>query len=263
MNGMIHDCLLEMVDRKAIWMFVVVTIIAALIIVATSSFSAQFEIEGQPDVDPLGGVIDVAATKGLASHLGFMMFLAVFATAGIIPNMLVRGRAEYYLSKPISRTTFYLGRLVSIWLVYGATIVVCGLVTLLLLYLSHGYSNANVVYLFVECLFSYFIWLSITTCAGIVFGSTALAMMTAFLTYVLQIILSFHEVFHDFVGDKAIAKVGDFLYYIFPKTGEIGEIGESLAMGETVGSWMPVWSSLLFALALIWTTVLVFNRKDY
>lgn len=263
MRGTIHDCFLEMVDRKAIWMFAVVTVIAVLIIGATSSFEIQFGVEDGSGDDPFADVIDAVGINGLSWHLGFMMFLAVFATAGIIPNMLVRGRAEFYLSKPISRTTFYLGRLASIWLVYGATIVVCGIITLLALYLVHGYSNANMVYLFGECLLSFCIWLCVTTFAGIAFGSSSMAMMTAFVTYILQVVLGYHDAFRNFVGDKLIADIGDLLYYVFPKTGEIGDIAEQMAMGETVGSWMPVWSTLLFAAVLLGGTIVMFNRKDY
>ncbi|RKX27684.1 MAG: hypothetical protein DRP47_06135 [Candidatus Zixiibacteriota bacterium] len=263
MRGMIHDCFVEMIERKAIWMFVVVTLIASLIILATSSFDMQLQIEGQSDIEPLSGIIDVAATKGLNAHLGFMMFLAVLATAGLLPNMLVRGRAEYYLSKPISRTGLFLGKLISIWLVYGGAIVTCGVISLALLYLIHGYANINVIYLFVQSLLSFFIWLSVTTFASITFGSTAFAMMSAFLVFVLQMIFSYHEIFRDIVGSRIMATVGDVLYYIFPKMGKISDIGENLAMGRVVDDWIPVWSSVIFAMGLIWVTVIIFNRKDY
>ncbi|MEA2030891.1 MAG: hypothetical protein U9N55_04765 [candidate division Zixibacteria bacterium] len=263
MRGMIHDCVIEMINRKAIWMFAVVTLIAILIILGTNSFNIQLQVEGQSDANPFSGMIDKVATNGISAQLGFMMFLAVLATAGLIPNMLVRGRAEYYLSKPISRTGLYLGKLISIWLVYGATIVVCGLITLLVLYLVHGYVNAGVVYLFVQSLLSFLIWLSVTIFAGITFGSTTFAMMSAFLVFILQMIFIYHDVFREIVGSGLIAFVGDTLYYIFPKMGEMSDIGDNLAMGQVVGDWMPVWSSVLFAVCLIWATIIIFNRKNY
>ena len=60
-----------------------------------------------PDVDRLvrgvyGGIATFLYTWG--------MFLAVFASAGLIPSVLEPGRIELLLSKPLSRTHILLGR---------------------------------------------------------------------------------------------------------------------------------------------------------
>jgi len=263
MRGMIHDTFIEMIDRKIIWMYAIVTLIAVVIILSASSFSGNIEINGQIQDDPFSGIIETAAIKGLGSHIGFMIFLAVFASAGLLPNMLIRGRAEYYLSKPLSRTSFYLNKYFSIWLVYGGMTIVCALISYMALYFSHDFSSTSVFYLFAFSLIEYFVWLSITLFAGIVFGTTALSMMTAFLVFVLQWLFGFHEMFGEFVNSKIMKVVADWLYYIFPKTGEMSDLAENLAMGQDVNSWMPLWSTLLFSIVLIIVTIVIFKRKDY
>src|SRR5260370_3063905 len=51
------------------------------------------------------------------------MFLAVFASAGLIPSVLEPGRIELLLSKPVSRTHVLLGRYVGNILVVSCNII--------------------------------------------------------------------------------------------------------------------------------------------
>ena len=192
-----------------------------------------------------------------------MIFLAIFASAGLMPNMLIKGRAEYFLSKPLSRSSLYLNKFFSIWIVYGGMTVVCALISYVALYFVHDFSSPNVFYLYTFSLLEFIVWLSITLFAGIVFGTTALSMMTAFLVFVLQWIFSFHDMLGELVSSKIITTTADWLYYIFPKTGEMNDIAETLAMGGEITSWMPIWSTMLFSLVLIGATMFIFKRKDY
>jgi len=263
MRGMIHDTFIEMIDRKIIWMYLIVTLIALAIIFSASSLSAKIEINGQMQDDPFGNIIETAAIKGIGSHLSFMIFLAVFASAGLMPNMLIRGRAEYYLSKPLSRTSLYLNKFISIWIVYGGMTVVCGLISYVALYIFHDFCSTTAFYLFVFCLLEFIVWLSITLFAGIVFGSSALSMMTAFLVYILQSIFKYHDTFGEIVNSKIMQNIADGLYYIFPKIGEVSDIAENLALDKNINDWMPLWSTLLFSVVLIGVTIFLFNKKDY
>jgi len=83
------------------------------------------------------------------------------------------------------------------------------------------------------------------------------------LVFVLQWLFGFHEMFGEFVNSKIMKTVADGLYYIFPKTGEMSDIAENLALGQNVNSWMPLWSTLLFSIVLIIVTIFIFKRKDY
>src|SRR5208337_2581531 len=60
---------------------------------------------------------------GIATFLyTFGMFLAVFASAGLIPSVLEPGRIELLLSKPVSRTHILLGRYLGNLLVVGSNV---------------------------------------------------------------------------------------------------------------------------------------------
>lgn len=263
MRGITRDCVVEMFDRRTIYLFVGVTLIALVIIVLTPKMEIEFHATGNIDVGPMTDLLRNPVTKVLGAFLSFMVFLAVLATAGLVPNMLIKGRADFFLSKPISRTSLLLSKMFSIWVVYGGTIVLCGVTTYAVAVWVHGFFDWKVLYLFVLNLASFFVWLSITITAGIVSGSNAISIMSAFLFWVAQAILRFHEQIKGFLASKPVGYIIDALYYVVPKTGEIGDLTDALALGKPVESWMPLSSSLMFSVALICLAAVIFKRKDY
>ena len=53
------------------------------------------------------------------------------------------------------------------------------------------------------------------------------------------------------------------LYYTLPKIYVVGAITVDLVRGKGVESWMPVWSSALFAVAMLSAAVAVFRNRDF
>lgn len=263
MRGLVRDSLVEMFDRKTVWIFLAVTLIGVVVAVLTPQVDMEIRMEGNMDFGPLGDYLRNPVTMALSGFLAFVVFLTVMATAGVIPTMLVRGRADYYLSKPISRTGLLLNKTLAIWLVYGAMILLCGVICYVTLVLVHGFFDWRVLYLFGLYLVSLFIWLSVTITVGVVSGSTAIAMMSAFLVWVAQKILHFHEEINAFVDSQPVSYVIDALYYIVPKTGELASLIDTLALGKPVDSWLPLYSSLMFAFACMVLAVVIFKRKNY
>ena len=263
MRGLVRDSVVEMFDRKTVWIFLAVTLIGVVVAVLTPQVDMDIRMEGNMDFGSLGDYLRNPVTMALSGFLAFVVFLTVMATAGVIPTMLVRGRADYYLSKPISRAALLLNKTLSVWLVYGAMIMLCGVIFYIALVLAHGLFDWRVLYLFGLYLVSLFIWLSVTITVGVVSGSTAIAMMSAFLVWVAQKILHFHEEINAFVDSRPVGYVIDALYYIVPKTGELAGLIDALALGKPVDSWLPLYSSLMFAFACTVLAVVVFKRKNY
>ena len=261
MRGLVRDCWEEMVDRKAIWIIGVLTVMAVLVIFGTRSIRMMGgELEGVMEENPFA--VDIVA-GGLDFFLSLLVFIIVMTVAGIFPNMMVRGRAEFYLSKPMSRTSLLLNKLFSIWVVYGAAMIVAGLVAFAVFWLSFEVASWNLAYIFLLNLASLFIWLSIVIFAGVLSGSSALSIVSAFVVWLLQFMLSKYEAVEMLVDSKIVVTAVKWLYYIVPKTGEVSDITGQLAVGKAVESWMPLWSSLLFAVVLVIITLMVFKRKDY
>jgi ABC-type transport system involved in multi-copper enzyme maturation permease subunit len=263
MRGIIGDCFVEMVDRKIIHVFAVVTVLAVLAVLLSSQMDMEFHVSGDLDMQPMTDLMRNPVIIAISTFMQFLLFLIVMASAGVVPNMLVRGRADFYLSKPLSRISLLLNKLFGIWLTYGVVMTLTGVITYIMIVLVFGLFDWKIISLFALNLVSFVIWLSITTTVGILSGSTAMSIMSAFLIWVAQLILGLHEQIKAFLDSKTAGFIVDVLYYIVPKTGEIRDITESLALGKPVYTWMPLYSSLIFALVLVYLAAGVFKRKDY
>lgn len=254
-----------MFSRKIFWVFAVITVLAVVVIILSGNISisdGSFQ-EAEVDIKDINEMIGNPIIRVFASFVSFLVILVVLATAGLIPNMFIRGRAEYFLSKPVSRTGLLLNKFFGIWFSYGVLVVVCGAIGYCAMYLVHGVAADNLIWVFVLNLVSLFIWLSVTSFAGIVFGSTTMAIVTAALIWFTQWLLQWHEYYKEVISSKAITGTIDVLYYIIPKTGELSDLTVQLALGRNVDNWLPLYGSLIFAIVLLGATLAIFNRKNY
>jgi hypothetical protein len=115
---------------------------------------------------------------------------------------------------------------------------------------------------------------------GLTTQSTVIAILVNFfLIFVLCPLLSIREaVIFSLVTNDTVKFVFDFLYYIFPKPGEIRDLTNAMIMGEPINtwktsvnaetgsftaSWMSAISSFLFSLVMMAYSIYYFSKKDY
>lgn len=265
MNGILADTLWELRDRKVIYLFAFVTIIAVLVIFAGERVSIEFgagsgDLEGGGMADGLlAGVI----IEGLNLFMTLLVFLTAMATAGLIPGMLERGRSEFYLARPISRTRLLVARLGSIWIVYGVLIMACGLVAMIFASMLVGFGEAGVIWLFVVYALNLFIWLCVICLGGILFRSGVGAIMLAFLVWLLRKVPGLLDWVSQFYDSRIIPWIRDTIFYLVPDSSGMGEVATRLAAGQSVSNWMPVWHSTLVAIVMLLLAIWVFKRRDY
>ena len=139
------------------------------------------------DVDRLvrgvyGGIATFLYTWG--------MFLAVFASAGLIPSVLEPGRIELLLSKPVSRTHILLGRYVGNVLVVSCNIVYLVLGVWIILGIKTGIWSPLFLISIATTIFAFAVLLSVVILIGVLFESAALATMVAAALMVMSMILA-------------------------------------------------------------------------
>lgn len=263
MRGLTRDTVVELVDRKILWLFGIVTAIMLLIVYGTGNMHASFSgPSGTQELDFSQFSASIVANV-LDGMFSFLLFLTVMATTGLLPKMLEKGRADFYLSKPNSRARLLLGKFAAVWAVYGGLLLVCGVLILGLVAIINNLMYVRLLYFFVVYILLLFVWLSVVALTGVALHSTVLTIMATFLVWVAQTILAQHDKFSAVVHSKAVLGVIDALYYVLPKHGEIGAMAVNLASGQPVESWMPLWSSLLFGLVILYLAVFVFRRRNY
>lgn len=265
MSGILRDTIAELLDRKMLYVFVALTVVALIIIASTSSMDFRIQMTRPGETaDTTPSIFAQSAAVGLfGGFVSLLVFLATMASANLIPSSLEKGRVEYYLTKPLSRGSFLLKKYLSICMVYGGIVVACGIIVHIVTAVIHGVATTTAVYLLGASVINLIIWFSITGTAGVLTRSAPLAIMTAFLVWVAQTILAGHEAIGDFI-DSAVGKyMVDALYYIIPKPSAIFDQASALCVGKPVTDWVPLASSLAFAAAALVAATVVLKRKEF
>ena len=265
MRGISRDSLVEFVDRKVVWVFAAVVVVSLLVVVLTGSIETNLKIEssGGLEMDDLNKAPGNPALKGFSAFMSVMVFLAVMASAGLVPRMFDKGRAEFYLSKPLSRPSLLLNKLFGIWTIYSGAVLIGGGLVYACLGLVHGITDASIVVLTLFSLITLFIWLTITCFFGLLSGSTGIAIMAAFLFWVVEEVLSYREVFKELLQSRMVDIVLDAVYCLQPKGSATSDAFFAIAAGREVGDWTSVWTTFLFALAMVIGSVSLIKRKDF
>lgn len=270
MRGLTRDSVAEMFDRKTFYLYIVVTILAVAFFVVLGSLNIHIDSgpgPGSPDriAEQAQRTVDEMLNGAFSFYVTFLIFLTVLAMAALFPRMLERGRADFYLSRPLSRTSLYFNKFVGVFITYGAVIFVSSLVAYVALAIVRGsFDFRFFAFLMMGAAVSLFIWQSIVICAGIISGTQTLAIMSAFVIFFGQwVLLHFRDTIAELIKSKAVTGLLDTLYYILPKTSEVSNLFGSLGVGKTRLDWMPLYSSLIFAFVVMYLTVLVFKRKNY
>lgn len=212
------------------------------------------------DVDKLvrgvyGGIATFLYTWG--------MFLAVFASAGLIPSVLEPGRIELLLSKPVSRTHILLGRYVGNVLVVSCNIIylVLGVWTIL------GVKTAIWSPLFLvsiaTTIFAFSVLLSVVILIGVLFESAALATMVAAALMILSLVLAQINIMLRLLSSEWSRQIWRTLYYTLPKVYDLGKMTLDAIRNRTFDGFMPIWTSALFAAVVLTGALVIFARRDF
>ena len=190
------------------------------------------------------------------------ILLALFASASLFPDLQSDGRVELLLSKPIGRVQVLLGHMLGVW----------AAVSVLTLYLMGG---VWVIMSLKTGIWHFRFLLSILLVIGMFAVMYAAVMMMGVWSEstALVLIVSYGLIFVSMVlagADKIAPLLGSVgrpvfwgLYHALPNFTEVTQIVASLAQDETVSSWYPLISSLLFGGVAYGVTGYWFVRRDF
>ncbi len=193
----------------------------------------------------------------------FGMFLAILASAGLIPTIFEPGRIELLLSKPVERYHILLGRYLGTLLLIGANIFYPVLALWIIFGIKTGVWTAEFLYSSVLTLFTFSVYLAVVLLIGVVWESAVIATMVCFGLAIFSLILAAHVQIERFLSSEWSRDVTRVLYYVLPKFADVGTIMMNIVQGKIIDSWMPVWSTALFGLVCLGTGLYRFQKKNY
>lgn len=262
MRGLTRDTLNEVIDRKVIWIFAGLVVFSILICVLLSMSDVRLRIEHSgPGGGPSPDVMNFPLYL-LHGFMTVMIFVAAMASASTIPSMLGRGRSDYFLSKPLSRTSLFLGKFVGLLWIYGVATVAGGFLVYLTMAAVLQNFALGVVYVLLFSVLELFVWLTVIAGAGVFSGSTTVAIVSAFLVWILQWILSARQSIEMFLNSKVLGYILDIAYWIVPKTSQLSRDGLTLAVGQPIDQWLTLPATLGFGCVTLMVAVYLFRRKE-
>jgi ABC-type transport system involved in multi-copper enzyme maturation permease subunit len=193
----------------------------------------------------------------------FGMFLAVFASAGLIPSVLEPGRIELMLSKPVTRRHLLLGRYI------GNILIIASIVTFLVtgIWMIFGWKTGvwNVGFLvtipFTLVIFA--VLLTVVVWAGVLWESTAVSTMIPVVLMIVSPILAQNKVAERLLSSQWSRDLWNALYYVLPKVFDTGRMTLNYVQGKPVDGWMPLWSSALFGIVVLGWSLWIFEKRDF
>jgi ABC-2 type transport system permease protein len=191
------------------------------------------------------------------------MFLAVFASAGLIPSVLEPGRIELLLSKPVSRTHILLGRYLGNVLVVSCNIIYLVLGVWTILGIKTGIWSPMFLVSIATTIFAFSVLLSVVILIGVLFESAALATMVAAALMIMSVVLAQTNTMLRLLSSEWSRQIWRTLYYSLPKVYDLGKMTLDAIQSQTFGGFMPIWTSALFGAVVLTAALLIFARRDF
>ena len=197
-------------------------------------------------------------------------FLAIFATAHLVPRMQEKGTIDLYLSRPVSRAKLLFSRYLAGLILAASNIVyLFGTIWLIVIWKTHivhpRFLLAGAINLFVVATM-----LSFAFVVGVITSSTGVSIMSTYaLFFFSPLLFALKRVSAAFSKDWQVW-LTNTLYWIVPKTTELGQA----VFGYVSGGTMPqrftpaialsaYWSTALFLMACMSLATLFFYRKEF
>jgi ABC-2 type transport system permease protein len=204
------------------------------------------------------------ALGAVASFLyTFGMALAVFASAGLIPSVLEPGRIELLLSKPVSRHHILLGRYLGNLLVVGLIIAYMIVAVWAILGAKTGIWAASFLTTILTTVSAFGILLAVVVFMGVLWESTAVSTLVAIALMIISVILAQWEWAYRVLSSEWARHLWKGLYYVLPKIFDLGSMTRAIVMHKPIESWMPLWSSGLFAAVVLGASLYMFSKRDF
>ena len=191
------------------------------------------------------------------------MFLAVFASTGLIASIFEPGRIELLLSKPVARHHILLGRYLGNVLVIAANVLYLVFAVWLIFGFKTGVWTYGFLWSSVLTIFVFSVLLTVVLLIGVLWESAVLATMVTFAIMIISPILAQQSTLERLLTSQWSRDVVHGLYYVLPKVFDLGRISRALVLGDPIGDWMPVWSSALFGLVVLGNGLYAFARRNY
>lgn len=209
--------------------------------------------------------------SGFSVFLYFVCtFLAIFATAHLVPRMQEKGTIDLYLSRPVSRVRLLMSRYIAGLILAGSNVVyLMGTIWLIIAWKTHVFHprfllGGTIIFLIIAIL------LAFAFLVGVVTSSTAVSIMTTYGIFFFGLMLAAHDRIAAAVSKEWQAALINGLYWIFPKSGELGQAVVAFVGGDEMPARVlsvltpaPFLTSAAFGVVCLILASWLFTKKEF
>ncbi|HEX2120874.1 MAG TPA: ABC transporter permease subunit [Thermoanaerobaculia bacterium] len=209
--------------------------------------------------------------SGFSVFLYFICtFLAIFATAHLVPRMQEKGTIDLYLSRPVSRVNLLLSRYIAGLILAGSNVVYLMVSIWLIVAWKTNVLNprfllgGTIIFLVIAVL------LAFAFLIGVVTSSTAVSIMTSYGVFFFGLMLAAHDKIAAAVSKQWQATMIETLYWIFPKSAELGQAVIAFVGGDQMPERVlrvltpaPFLSTAAFGVVCLVLASWLFTRKEF
>jgi ABC-type transport system involved in multi-copper enzyme maturation permease subunit len=197
-------------------------------------------------------------------------FLALFATAHLVPRLQEKGTIDLYLSRPVGRVPLLLSRYAGGLLLAAANLLyLIGSMWLIVVWKTRVF-HPRFLLSGLVILFAVATLLAFAFLIGVITSSTGVSLMATYAVFFLSAILVARERIAAAVSTETAASIVKGLYWILPKTAEIGQATVALVAGKVAPPrladvhYLAVYgSTAAFGVAALALSAWLFSRKDF
>jgi ABC-2 type transport system permease protein len=196
-----------------------------------------------------------------------LVSLFLIMSSSFIPSMLKEGNIDLILSKPVSRAKIILGHFIAgILIVFLSFLIIIGIIWLIISAKTGIWHFSFMLSVFWLTAVFAVLYISVIFFALITKNSVITIVINIFLYFPVTWGLYTLNIFFN-KQTQLMGPIGEFIvkffYFIFPKPWDIFDIGQNLIKGETVASYMPLYTSVFYIVLMFLFSVLYFRKKDY
>ena len=191
-------------------------------------------------------------------------FLAIFASAGLIPGVLEAGRISLLLSKPIGRTTLLMGRYWGNLLVVALNHIYLVTSVWLILALKTNIWERRFLLAIPVSIFIFAVLLCVVVFVGVISESAAVSVMAPVALSLISALLAQHQIVVKLLDSEWARQLWMILYWIFPKVFDLGNaMRQAILMDKQADLVTPIWTSSVFGVAVLAGAVYIFRKRDF
>lgn len=197
-------------------------------------------------------------------------FLAIFATAHLVPRMQEKGTIDLYLSRPVSRIKLLFSRYVAGLILAGSNVLyLMGSIWLIVVWKTHVVNprfllGGSIIFFIIAVL------LAFAFLVGVLTSSTAVSIMTTYGIFFFGLMLAAHDKIAAAVSKQWQANLIEGLYWFFPKTAELGQAVVAFVGGDEMPERIlrvltptPFLTTAAFGAGCLILASWLFTRKEF